>query len=87
MRYRQERIAITPTPELKAALEELAEATGQPVSRVITGLLQEMVPQLHDIAKVARYTRDGKKAAAKRALQHMVGNALAEQIDLIGRQK
>lgn len=87
MSYRQERIAITPSPELKAALQELSEATGQPVSRVIAGLLQEMIPQLHDIAKVTRYARDGKKAAAKRALQHMVGNALAEQIELIKGSK
>lgn len=81
------RIAITPTPELKAALEELADAMEQPVSRIIVSLLTEMAPQLRDLAKVARHTKAGKTAAAKRALQHMVGNALAEQLSFIKEGK
>lgn len=79
----QPRIAITPTPELKFALEELGDALEKPVARVIVELLTEMQPQLIDLAKIVRATKAGKKAAAKRALQHMVGNALAEQLELV----
>ena len=48
------------------------------MSTTITGLLEEMVPQLHDLAKVSRALRSGKVSAAKQALRHMVGNSMAE---------
>lgn len=81
------RIALTPSTELKAVLDDLADASEKATSTVITELLEEMKPTLIDLAKVIRAAKSGKKAAAKRALQHMVGNALAEQLDLIGKHK
>lgn len=81
------RIAITPSDALREALEALGDALERPVSTVAVQLLEEMTPQLVDLAKVARHTKAGKKAAAKRALQHMVGNALAEQLELMKASK
>lgn len=81
------RINLTPSDELKAALEGLARAAEKPVSTVVTDLLTEMIPQLQDLAKVLSAAKAGKKAAAKRALQHMVGNALAEQLELMNGAK
>lgn len=78
MPSKQLRIAITPSPELRTALEELAEASELPVATLVVRLLDELRPSLLDMAKFARHAKAGKKAAAKRALQHMVGNALAE---------
>jgi hypothetical protein len=42
---------------------------------------------LIDLTKIARHTQQGKTAAAKRALQHMVGNAMAEQLELLSKQQ
>lgn len=81
------RINLTPSDELKEALQGLADAAGKPVSTVVTDLLTEMLPQLLDLTKVLAAARAGKKAAAKRALQHMVGNALAEQLELMKDRK
>lgn len=83
----QPRIALTVPDDLRDALQQLAEAADKPVSTVIVGLLTEMQPQLIDLAKVLRAAKSGKKAAAKRALQHMVGNAMAEQLELMHGKK
>lgn len=80
------RIALTPTAELKAVLDDLATVLEKPTSAVIVGLLTEMQPQLVDLTRYLRHAKEGKKAAAKRALQHMVGNALAEQMELLGKK-
>lgn len=77
------RIALTPSAELKAVLDDFADALGKPTSRAVCDLLEEMQQQLIDLTKIARHVRTGRKAAAKRALQHMVGNALAEQLSLM----
>lgn len=79
----RQRINLTPSDELKSALQELADAAEKPLSTVVTELLTEMIPQFRDLAKVLRHAKAGKQAAAKRALQHMVGNALAEQLELM----
>jgi hypothetical protein len=56
--------------ELHDVLVDFADANETPVSTAIVALLEEMKPQLADL----------KKAAAKRALQHMMGNAFAELV-------
>ena len=77
------RIALTPPAELKAILDDLAAVLDRPTSAVIVGLLIEMQPQLVDLTRYLRHAKEGKKAAAKRALQHLLGNALAEQLELM----
>lgn len=72
------RMALTPPDELIAALADLADAVGKPPATVATELLMEAVPQMHDLAKIARLTKTGQKAAAKRALVHMLGDGMAE---------
>jgi hypothetical protein len=85
-------MALTLPEDVNAAVHDLADALGKPASKVVTELLQEMVPQLQGLAKIARAGRAGNRAAAKRALQHMMGDALAEvaaahQPELFGKPK
>lgn len=81
-------MALTLSPEAQAALADLADATGKPASTIAAEMLLEMAPQLHDAAKIIRLSRAGKKAAAKRALTHMLGDGMAaimsEQLPLKG---
>ena len=72
------RMALTLPDELRDALAELSEALGKPAATVATEFLVEMIPQLLGIAKFARVAKSGNKAAAKRALAHMVGDQFAE---------
>jgi hypothetical protein len=86
------RMALTLPADVHAAIHDLADALGKPASKVVTELLQEMVPQLEGLAKISRAGRAGNKAAAKRALQHMMGDQLAEvmavqQPELFGKRK
>jgi predicted transcriptional regulator len=86
------RMALTLPEHVHAAVYDLADAMGKPASKVVTELLEEMVPQLQGLAKIARAGRSGNKAAAKRALQHMLGDALADamqvqQPELFGKPK
>lgn len=85
------RMALTLSPELHATIHDLADAMGKPAATVVTGLLEEMAPQLEGIAKVARAAKAGNKVAAKRAIQHMLGDAFADvmaatQPDLFGKK-
>lgn len=79
------RVAVTIDPATDSALDALAEVLGKPKATVIADLLQEMLPQLEGITKIARATKAGNTAAAKRALVHMVGDGMAEI--LTGQQK
>lgn len=72
------RLALTLPPHVRAAVDDLADAMQKPASTVVSQLLEEMVPQLEGMAKVARAAKSGNKVAAKRALQHMFGDAMAE---------
>lgn len=86
------RLALTLPDDVERALFDLADALGKPATKVVTELLQEMVPQLQGLAKIARAGRAGNKAEAKRALQHMLGDTLAEvltaeQPELFGKPK
>lgn len=80
MPTQKRRMALALPPEVDAAVHELAEATGKPAATVVVELLAEMAPQLRDLAKIARHLNAGRKGAAKTALRHMVGNAMAEVI-------
>jgi len=77
---KRDRLALTPSPALRAALEDLSEALNKPPATLAADLLTEMIPQLEGIAKIARATKAGNKAAAKKALQHMIGDSMAEVI-------
>ena len=92
MPSRLPRMALTLPQEVSDAVHDLADALGKPASKVVTELLQEMVPQLQGLAKIARAGREGNKAAAKRALTHMMGDAMADlmthqQPELFGKPK
>jgi hypothetical protein len=64
------------------ALADLSDALGKPASTLAVELLTEMIPQMEGIAKWARAAKSGNKAAAKRAVAHMVGDQLAEMMAL-----
>jgi hypothetical protein len=85
-------MALTLPEEVSYAVHDLADALGKPASKVVTELLQEMVPQLQGLAKIARAGKAGNKAAAKRALAHMMGDTMAElmtvqQPELFGKRR
>lgn len=71
------RLALTLPEHVREAIDDLADAMGKPASSVVTGLLEEMVPQIQGLAKVVRASKSGNKAAAKRALVHMMGDNFA----------
>jgi DNA-binding GntR family transcriptional regulator len=74
------RLALTLPPETRAAVRDLADASGKAESTVVSELLAEMVPQLHDLAKLLRAAKSGKKSAAQAALRDLMGNAMAELV-------
>jgi predicted DNA-binding protein len=78
----RKRMALTLPKETEAALDDLADAIGKPASTIAAELLGEMVPQIVGLAKIARATKAGNKAAAKRALVHMVGDNMAELMSM-----
>ena len=77
MPTRKARMALTLPDEVRDAIADLADAMGKPAAAVVTELLEDMLPQLHGLAKVIRASKAGNKAAAKRALTHMVGDNFA----------
>lgn len=88
----RKRMALTLPDPVSEALSTLAAAVGKPVATVAVELLTEMAPQMLDLAKIARAQKAGNQAAAKRAVQHMLGDALAEvmstqQPELFGKPK
>ena len=86
MPTRKPRMALTLSDELAAALEDLSDALTKPAATCATELLEEMVPQIHGLAKFARVAKSGNKAAAKKALAHMVGDNMAEFMTLNQRE-
>jgi len=78
MPTKKPRMALTLPDDVNEAIHELAAALGTPATKVVTELLQEMVPQLQGMAKVSRALKAGKHAAAKTAMRHMMGDAMAE---------
>lgn len=85
------RMALTLPPELDKAIFDLAEEAGKPASRITVELLQEMLPHIEAATKLHRAAKTGNKAAAKRAMVNLVGDAMAaillEQQDLFAQPK
>lgn len=81
MPSRLPRIKITLPEHTESTLRLFAAEVGKPPATVIAQLLTEMVPQLEGVIKIARATRAGNKAAADRALRHMVGDGMAEVLN------
>jgi hypothetical protein len=77
------RLMLTVKPELLAALTDLSAALGKPTATVTTDLLTEMIPHLEVLTRYARAVQSGQKDAAATALRHLVGQAMAEQLDLL----
>ena len=85
-------MALTLPDDLLQALHDLADALGKPAATVVAEILQDMQPQIVGLEKIARASKAGNQAAAKRALQHLVGDSLAEvvghqQPELFGKRK
>jgi hypothetical protein len=85
-------MALTLPDELSTVLHDLGDATGKPASKVVSDLLQEMLPQLQGMAKIARAGKAGNRAAANHALREMLGDSLAHamavaQPELFGKSK
>lgn len=80
MKQRSRRMALSLKPDLEAALFELAEVLEKPPATLAAELLSEMIPQLEGMAKFARLAKQGKQAAAKRALAHAIGEGMASLI-------
>lgn len=72
------RIQVSLPASLEDALAELAEVQEKPISKAIVSLLVEMEPQIRDLAKFARFMKQGKVEEAKQALAHLFGNNMAE---------
>lgn len=72
------RVMLTVPWPLMEALADLADARDKPVATTIIDLLKELQPQVEGLAKLIRHAKDGNKAAAKRTLQHMIGDSMAE---------
>jgi hypothetical protein len=72
------RIAITASPELKAALWDLGNALGQPPSTVLGNIAEEMIPQLLQLAKLTRAATLQQHAEAKAILSGMVEEGARE---------
>jgi len=80
MPSRLPRVALTLPEDLKAVLDDLAEAMEKPTARVIVELLREMAPTLQQTAKMIRLASAGNRAGVKRVLTHMVGDQMAQVI-------
>lgn len=72
------RLILTVPPELDAVIDRVSKAFDKPRASVVVDLLQEMRPQLLDLAKMAEHTKANRRTAAKTVLRHMVGNAFAD---------
>lgn len=71
------RCNVTLEPHVRESLQAFADAVGKPVATVVANLLEEMVPQLDGLTKIAKATKAGNKAAATKALRHMMGDGMA----------
>jgi hypothetical protein len=77
------RVMLTVPWPLMESIAEYADALDKPVATSIVDLLKELQPQIDGLAKLVRHAREGNKAAAKRTLQHMIGDSMAE---ILGQQ-
>lgn len=58
---RKVRVALTLPPDIDSVLSKFAELTKQPKTKVITGLLEDMLPTLNQALDALIAARDGKK--------------------------
>lgn len=89
---KQIRMQLTLTPELHGVLMGLGAALGRPAASVTAEMLGELIPQFEGLTKVAIAAKSGNKAAAKRAIVHMLGDNMADlmtaqQPELFGKAK
>lgn len=75
------RMMLTLPWPLAESLTELSDAMGKPAATVTVDLLKELQPQIDGLAKLVRHAKEGNRAAAKRTLQHMIGDGMAEIIN------
>lgn len=79
-------MALTLPDDLRDCLDDLALALEKPAATLAVDFLREMIPQFQGLAKIARAAKRGDKAAAKRALVHMVGDNMAEMMGMQQRE-
>ena len=74
------RIAFVPSPELRALLEEISEASGRPVASIASELLDDIVP-------VLRETLDAMKAVASQPerAQELVNQFAVRAVQQVGQ--
>lgn len=75
---KRRRLMLAVPPDLDKTIDRLAEVTGKPRATLVIDLLSEMRTSLDDLARVLVNVRQGRTTAARRALQHMMGNAFAD---------
>ncbi len=75
------RISLTLPPMLEAALYDLAQASGRPVSVVTVELLRPMIPSIIDLAKMTRLVKQGRTEAAKRAIRTILADGGADLVE------
>jgi hypothetical protein len=66
---------------LEAALHDLAQASGRPVSVVTVELLRPMIPSILELAKLTRLVKQGRTEAAKRAIRTLLTESGAALVD------
>lgn len=88
------RCNVTLKPHVRDALQAFSDEVGKPVATVVANLLEEMVPQLDGLTKIAKATKAGNKSAATKALRHLMGDGMANllqqhqrELDLAGKAK
>ena len=80
MPVKQQRMQLTLPPELRVALDAMTVALGKPAASLTTEFLVELIPQFEGITKMAVAAKAGNKAAAKRAVAHMLGDSYAQMM-------
>lgn len=85
-RPRPNRLTLTISDELKAALAELNEATGVAAASFVGGIIEASIPTLLGIAEAARKAKDQPVEALElmqRAMLEALRGANDVQLDLI----
>ena len=72
------RVMVSMTPQLYAVVKAYADSIGQPTSRSIVDLLEELVPQLKVATQVCLDARQGRLEQASEKLRQLSG-ALVEK--------
>lgn len=69
------RVALTLPPHVEQAVAELADAQNKPVATVIVEMLDGIVPQLLDLARLQRAVNAGQVQLAGQLSRRMLGDA------------